>query len=290
LLNTDFALIDSAVSGVLNLSVAGGSNVILTSTSGQADQARNRTFVLTGALTANITVFWPNSLARDFKVNNQTTGAFTLTVAVNNGSGSAAGTVYAVPQGKISLLSSDGTNITQQITDGSQLTGLMAVNSFNTRTGAVTLTSGDVTTALGYTPLPTQTVVNSFNTRSGAVTLTNDSGYITGINSTMVVNALGYTPVNPVSLGTAAYTASSAYDAAGTASSAVAGLASSLKTVGGIPSFILVQGAAGAYTLGGSYSGSSFSQPGTWTCMGSVQVEAPGGFGSIAVVMLVRVS
>lgn len=36
--------------------------------------------------------------------------------------------------------------------------------------------------------------------------LTNDSGYITGISSTMVVSALGYTPVNPSSLATVATT------------------------------------------------------------------------------------
>jgi hypothetical protein len=54
------------------------------------------------------------------------------------------------------------------------------VTSFNTRTGAITLTSGDVTGALGYTP---------YNA-------TNPSGYITGITSGMVTGALGYTPYN----------------------------------------------------------------------------------------------
>ena len=54
------------------------------------------------------------------------------------------------------------------------------VSSFNTRTGAVTLGSSDVTSALGYTP---------YNS-------TNPNGYITGITSTMVTNALGYTPYN----------------------------------------------------------------------------------------------
>ena len=37
----------------------------------------------------------------------------------------------------------------------SQIGGLGGVSTFNTRTGAVTLLSGDVTTALGYTPAPT---------------------------------------------------------------------------------------------------------------------------------------
>jgi len=54
------------------------------------------------------------------------------------------------------------------------------VTSFNTRTGAITLSSADVTTALGYTP---------YNN-------TNPSGYITGITSSNVTTALGYTPYN----------------------------------------------------------------------------------------------
>jgi hypothetical protein len=109
--------------------------------------------------------------------------------------------------------------------------GVAGVASFNTRTGAVTLTSSDVTTALSYTPAniasPTFTgtpsgptaaggtnttqlattafvqaavsgsSVSSFNTRTGAVTLT--SGDVTG--------ALTYTPVNPASYGTGVATA-----------------------------------------------------------------------------------
>ena len=54
------------------------------------------------------------------------------------------------------------------------------VTSFNTRTGAVTLSGSDVTTALGYTP---------YNA-------TNPAGYITGITSGNVTTALGYTPAN----------------------------------------------------------------------------------------------
>lgn len=54
------------------------------------------------------------------------------------------------------------------------------VTSFNTRTGAVTLLSSDVISALGYTP------VRSFNGRTGAVTLT----------ASDVNTALGYQAVN----------------------------------------------------------------------------------------------
>ena len=52
------------------------------------------------------------------------------------------------------------------------------VDSFNSRTGAVTLASGDVTGALGYTPANSASVVSSFNSRTGAVTLS--SGDVTG--------------------------------------------------------------------------------------------------------------
>ena len=54
------------------------------------------------------------------------------------------------------------------------------VTSFNTRTGAIVLSSADVTGALGFTP---------YNA-------TNPSGYISGITSLMVTNALGFTPYN----------------------------------------------------------------------------------------------
>ena len=68
----------------------------------------------------------------------------------------------------------------------------LANNTFLTNSGTGTLTAGaDVV-------FPDTTVIN----------FTNDSGYITGINSTDVTDALGYTPVNPSSLATVATTGS----------------------------------------------------------------------------------
>jgi hypothetical protein len=69
----------------------------------------------------------------------------------------------------------------------SQLSIAAGVTSFNTRTGAVTLTSADVSAALGYAPAATGAVVSSFNTRTGAVTLT----------SSDITAALTYVPVAP---------------------------------------------------------------------------------------------
>ena len=113
LLNTNFTLIDSAIAGLLPLSVAGNSNVILTATQGSANQARNIIFKFTGTLTGNITVFWPQSTSQGLIVNNATSGAYSLTLAVNNGSGSPAGATVAIAQSTTNLYYSDGTNIVQ---------------------------------------------------------------------------------------------------------------------------------------------------------------------------------
>ena len=65
-------------------------------------------------------------------------------------------------------------------------------NTFLTNSGSGTLTGGNV-------------VSHSNNT---VINFTNESGYITGIDSTDVTDALGYTPVNPSSLATVATTGS----------------------------------------------------------------------------------
>lgn len=80
------------------------------------------------------------------------------------------------------IVKPDGTTITIS-SDGTISTRGLGVNSFNGRTGAVTLSSEDVVGALGYTPA-SNVGVNSFNTRTGAVVLLKDD----------VTNALGYTP------------------------------------------------------------------------------------------------
>lgn len=111
LLNTSFDLIDSAVAGQLTLSVAGGSNVTLTSSQGAADQERNQHFVFTGALTGSIVVLYPTGRTKQFSVLNSTSGNFTLGIGVSNGSGGAVGTTVSVPQGYSASLVSDGTNV-----------------------------------------------------------------------------------------------------------------------------------------------------------------------------------
>lgn len=122
------------------------------------------------------------------------------------------GTTGLIPDARIS------TNIART----SQLPTIPTnISSFTNDSGYITgITSSDVTTALGYTPYNssnpngytsntgTVTSVNNVAPVNGNVTLsiptvptnvsafTNDSGYITGITSSDVTTALGYTPYN----------------------------------------------------------------------------------------------
>lgn len=111
ILNTNDQILDNAISGVLTKTVAGNANVVLTSSPGAADEDPNSAFIFTGALTGNIVVLWPLGKTRRFVVTNNTTGAFTLSLGVNNGSGQPQGTTVQIPQGSTSTFSSDGTNV-----------------------------------------------------------------------------------------------------------------------------------------------------------------------------------
>jgi hypothetical protein len=122
------------------LSVAGNTDVTLTSVQGAPDQARNQHFVFTGALTGNINVFWPLSRNRFFSVKNGTSGAFTLTIAVVG----TPGATVVVPQGETVSLASDGTNITTR---------------FNAFVGGLTIGGGFA--ALGGGSVDTLTLLTS---------------------------------------------------------------------------------------------------------------------------------
>lgn len=113
--NTGRSLVDTAVAAPLALSVAGSSDVILTSNNGAADQSRSRHYTFSGVLTGSITVYWPQ-FCRAFSVTNSTTGAFTLRLAVNNGSGSPRGTTYTIAQGHTLPFTSNGTDIAADLT------------------------------------------------------------------------------------------------------------------------------------------------------------------------------
>lgn len=112
--------------GRLSKSVAGSSDVTLT-----AAEARNEILELIGAITANINVIVP-TVAAEWTVFNNTSGAFTLTVKTS------AGTGIALKQGKRAILYGDGTNIVSAI----DTTGALDITGDLTLTDAKNLILG----------------------------------------------------------------------------------------------------------------------------------------------------
>lgn len=89
----------------------------------------------TGALTANTLVDLP-AIKQQYWIDNETTGAFTLTFQVPTATGgpTPAGSVVAIPQGQRVILYTDGTNVLNASTAGISLP--VAINQGGT--GAVT--------------------------------------------------------------------------------------------------------------------------------------------------------
>lgn len=99
LLNALFDMLDDAIAARLALSVAGASDVTLSTA-----QALHIYHEYTGALTGSISVIVPASDSV-YHIFNNTSGAFTLTVKTS------AGTGVIVPQGSKTILYADSTNV-----------------------------------------------------------------------------------------------------------------------------------------------------------------------------------
>lgn len=117
-LNGNVAILDNNLGATATVSVAGSSNV--TATSGQA-QCMSQNLI--GALTGNIRYILP-AVGGFYIVTNNTTGAFTLSIASAGG-----GNIVAIAAGKTALMFCDGTNILSATTAYARLADDVAFNS-----------------------------------------------------------------------------------------------------------------------------------------------------------------
>lgn len=126
--------VSNATDGMATVNVAGNADVALTSA-----QAGAAILNLTGVLTGNINLRFPQSTGQ-WVVANNSTGTFAITAKTT----AAAGTTAVLPQGSAVIVYSDGTNMFFASSGGQTS---LTRTQFNPAAGTATLT-----VATGYTP------------------------------------------------------------------------------------------------------------------------------------------
>lgn len=181
---------DTGGAGWSSLAFEGLQSVALASNTVTVTQLQSAypIITVTGTLTANGTVNIPAQVG-EWIISNQTTGAFTLTVKTPSGTG------VVIASGSSQYIWSDGTNI--------YYANASSVTSFNTRTGAITLNSADVTGALGFTPYNATNPSNFTNNNLGLssqswqnVTRIINTTYTNSTGNPIMIAAFGYQTVS----------------------------------------------------------------------------------------------
>jgi hypothetical protein len=140
--NTNLVVIQQAIAGYQEISIAGGpQTTALVMTQNALATARNAVLKLTGTITGNQIVTVPNGIEKTWIVSNGTTGAFTVNFKYAS---TGTGQTWTTTDKGIKILYSDGTDI--QVVDLSTLSGQVvsaqiadyAVNTAELATNAVT--------------------------------------------------------------------------------------------------------------------------------------------------------
>ena len=127
--NTNLDLVEQAVGGYVELSLASGNQTPAIS-DGAASDGRNKVIKLTGTLSANRQLIFPDSCEKTYLVIDGTTRSsshYTVTIKTSSGTG------VTMPVGSTMLVIVDGTNVITGITQ----------KGYVTTTGAYTAVNGD---------------------------------------------------------------------------------------------------------------------------------------------------
>jgi hypothetical protein len=117
--NTNLVLIQQAIAGYENISIAGGAQTTtLVMTQSALATARNVVIKLTGTITGNQIVTVPDGIEKTWIVSNGTTGAFTVQFKY---AGTGTGQTWSTTDKGIKILYADGSDI--QVADLSTLSG-----------------------------------------------------------------------------------------------------------------------------------------------------------------------
>jgi len=142
---------DTGGAGWTSLAFEGSQAITVTTADVTVSQIQSAypVIIVSGTLTGARNLIFP-AIVGEWIIQNNTTGSYTLTAKT------ASGTGVTLTQGQSTFVYGDGANIV--FADSSK------VASFNGRVGSVTLTAGDVTGALGYTPVNPTDFVESYST------------------------------------------------------------------------------------------------------------------------------
>jgi hypothetical protein len=117
--NTNLVVIQQAIAGYQDISIAGGAQTTaLVMTQNALANARNAVIKLSGTITGNQIVTVPNGIEKTWIVSNGTTGAFTVNFKYAS---TGTGQTWSTTDKGIKILYSDGTDI--QVADLSTLSG-----------------------------------------------------------------------------------------------------------------------------------------------------------------------
>jgi hypothetical protein len=174
---------EAAIAGTATIALA-DANHTLTALNGAADEARNMTLRITGALTAQRDVICPAS-SKNYYVRNATTGGFGVNVKTPAGAG------VVVPAGTAMLLYCDGTNVVEAVTNFASLTvGGLPVTPVDTslfvlKTGGTM--SGPLTNPAGFVGAASLNVLKTGDTMSGVLTA---AGFVGPLSGAATANVL----------------------------------------------------------------------------------------------------
>ena len=193
-------LLEEAIGGYTSVTVTDGADTTLSTNNGSADQSRNMTINLTGALTAARNVICP-AIEKVYIVKNATTGGFAVTFKVSGQTGVSIpngstyilyvnGTDAVLATGTIAAQNSNNVSIT-----GGSITGITDLAVADGGTGASTAAGAATNLGLGTTDSPQFAAVNIGNatdttiTRSAAGVIAVEGGVIPKENRTNTFTA-----------------------------------------------------------------------------------------------------
>lgn len=252
--DTNFTLVEEALSGVLSKSVAGSADVTLTSTNFTTDESRHAVLQLTGALTGNINVIIPN-VQKTYFVFNNTSGSFTL------GLKTSSGTAVEIPQGSKEYIYCDGSNAIVTLLGTTHSTNVATVAGQITPTNNISTVAGvaaNITTVAGVST--DVTTVATAVTAGHVETVSSINAAVSSVSDNM--------PDVATVAGDSANLQTVAGQIAGTNNIAtVAGLSANITTLAGISSAVstVATNVADVTNFSDVYIGAASSNPSTRT-------------------------